>query len=153
MAKITADAAASLTAAGSGTARGSITWASPLLPEDAVISSVLLTGSWRWNGKGAISSVTINGTNTLPGTAFSIELGSDTVPPLQISCTGNKNATGSSFAWQNLIVTYTYTVPGLSSDIYVKVAGTYREAKAVYMKKNGVYTEITKDELQSLSKK
>lgn len=151
MATVTANASASLSALGSTTASGLISWNAPVVPDGAVVSSILLSGTWEWSGKGSITHVTINGTNTLPGTAFSIELGSGAVSPLQISCVGNKNATGNNFSWSGLTLTYTYTIPGQSTGIYVKVNDTYQEAKAVYMKKNGTYTEITKEELQSLS--
>ena len=142
MAQLTANASASLTANGTSTATGSISWTPPTLPPDAVINSIAISGSWTWGGKGSITYVTINGTNTSDGIAFDITLPNNVTSPLSISCVGNKNATGNSFTWGNLIVTYTYTVPS-SETLYEKANGTWGTLSKVYKKINGTWVEQT----------
>ena len=107
---IEVNASASLSANGTSTANGTITWSVPSLPSGVSSwDSVYIRGTWSWGGKGSISRVTINGTNTSTGVAFNINIAGKT-SPLSITCVGNKNATGSSFTWSNLKVTYTYTI-------------------------------------------
>lgn len=110
MPTLTANATVSLSANGSSSI-GSISWDRPNIPVNAIISSIVISGSWVWNGKGQVTNVTINGTKTFNGIAFSIDIGTNTTPPMQISCSGNKNATGDFFNWSNLIVVYTYAIP------------------------------------------
>lgn len=110
MGQIIANATASLTATGASTATGSISWTVPSFPSGIVSwDSVIISGTWTWGGKGSISRVTINGTNTSNGVAFSINLSTSQTSPLSITCVGNKNATGANFTWSNLKVTYTYS--------------------------------------------
>lgn len=121
---ITANASASLTAAGTSTANGSITWTAPTLPEGvAAWDDVRISGKWTWGGKGSINRVTINGTNTSDGIAFDIDI-SGKSSPLSITCVGNKNATGASFTWTGLTVTYTYTEQGVSHTLTVRYGST-----------------------------
>lgn len=110
MATITANATANLTANGNSQGNGTISWTRPNIPTNAVISSIVVEGKWDWGGKGNIQYVTINGTQTLAGTQFSVELGANATSPINITCIGNKNATGSSFTWSGLQVVYTYSV-------------------------------------------
>lgn len=107
---ITVNASASLSANGTSTATGSMTWTAPAFPGGVTAwDDVRVSGTWSWNGKGNITRVTINGTNTSGDTAFDISIAGKS-SPLSISCVGNnKNATGANFGWSNLIVTYTYT--------------------------------------------
>lgn len=121
----TQNATASLTANGTSTATGSITWTAPALPEGATSwDSVIISGSWTWNGKGNISRVTINGTNTSADTPFSISIAGKT-SPLSITCVGgNKNATGANFQWSNLVVTYVCTVAGGVRPLTVRYGST-----------------------------
>ena len=141
MAIFTANATASLTASGTTTATGSITWAAPSLPDGvSAWDSVVISGTWSWGGKGSISRVTINGTNTTGYIPFEIDLGVNAAPPLTITCVGNKNATGSNFTWSNLIVTYTYTeVAG--EQFMIKQNGIWTNVQTVYKKINGVWVE------------
>lgn len=111
MASIQVNATASLTANGNSQGRGTISWTPPTIPTGSTIDSIVVSGSWSWGGKGNINNVTINGTNTSADTAFSVSLGTSASSPLNITCSGNKNATGSSFTWSNLKVTYNYTEP------------------------------------------
>ena len=114
---IVVNASASLTARGQTTATGSITWTAPALPAGvAAWDGVRISGKWTWGGKGSISRVTINGTNTSDGVSFDVDI-SGKSSPLSITCAGNKNATGSSFTWTSLQVTYTYTEENLDPPI------------------------------------
>lgn len=75
MPTIQVDATASITPKGNTVAYGSITWIDPTLPTGVTSwDSVIITGTWEWNGKGSIRYVTINGTNTTTGVAFNISL-------------------------------------------------------------------------------
>lgn len=143
---ITVNTTASLTANGNKTATGSISWTAPSLP-DGVSSwdSVVISGMWTWNGKGSISIVTINGTNTTNGVSFSVLLDTNVSSPLSITCIGNKNATGSNFSWNNLIVTYKYTEPTITqyTNLRIKQNGEWIPVKVVYKKENGVWIEQT----------
>lgn len=111
MGTINVNATASLSATGTTVATGSITWTAPSYPSGVTSwDSVVISGTWRWNGRGGITYVNINGTNTSDGIPFNINLGATTTSPLSITCKGgNKNATGRNFTWSNLQVTYTYT--------------------------------------------
>lgn len=103
---------ASLTAKGTSTSTGTIAWTPPSLPEDVnAWDEIRISGTWMWNGRGSINRVTINRTNTTTGVYFDIPLSLDVGSSLSISCVGNKNATGSSFSWSNLVVKYYYTEP------------------------------------------
>lgn len=116
---LTAAATASLTARGTTTATGSISWTAPAFPEGVTEwDSVVISGTWTWGGKGSISRVTINGTNTSGGVAFSVNINGKT-SPLSITCVGNKNATGANFTWSSLVVTYTYTQQGVAKTLTV----------------------------------
>ena len=138
----TANATASLTARGTTTATGTITWTAPSLPaEVASWDSVRISGTWSWGGKGSISRVTINGTNTSGGVAFDISI-AGTTSPLSITCVGNKNATGSSFTWSNLVVTYICTLPS-HEQLMIKIGGTWQPVTVVYKKINNVWVEQT----------
>lgn len=106
---------ANLTANGNSQGNGTISWTRPNIPTNAVISSIVVNGEWDWGGKGNINKVTINGTQVLVSTQFSIELGANATSPISITCTGNKNATGDNFTWTGLQVVYTY-------DIYYNVS-------------------------------
>lgn len=150
MATIQINATAQLTA-NSGSGNGTITWTSPTLPDGAVINSITLSGTWTWTGQGNITGVNIGGTSTYNATAFTISLGNSVALPIAISCKGNKKASGNNFNWNNLIATYTYTVPGESSGIYVKVGAEYREAQKAWVKRGRLYVELTKEEMQSLT--
>lgn len=139
---IVVNATASLTARGTTTATGSITWSAPSLPSGVTKwDSVVISGTWSWGGKGSISRVTINGTNTSSGVAFNINLSTSQTSPLSISCVGNKNATGSSFTWSNLKITYTYTEPGPSEQLKIKSNGAWQNVSKVYKKINGSWVE------------
>lgn len=140
---ITANASASLTAAGTSTATGSITWTAPALPEGvAAWDSVRISGQWTWGGKGSITRVTINGTNTSDGIAFDISIAGKS-SPLSITCVGNKNATGASFTWTGLQVTYTYTEQGGEANtLYINIGGVIAEAETVWINNGGVIEEI-----------
>lgn len=143
MAVITANASAVLTAAGTSAGTGYITWTAPSLPQDvSAWTSVVISGTWTWGGKGSVSRVTIGGTNTSDGIPFSVSLPVDQTPPLAITCAGNKNATGSGFTWSGLTVTYTYTSAD-GSAVLVKVNGAWVTASAVYRKQNGSWTEVS----------
>ena len=137
---ITANATASLSASGTSTATGSITWTAPSLPEGVTgWDSVHVSGSWSWNGKGNISRVTINNQRTSADSPFDIDISGQT-SPLTITCVGNnKNATGANFRWSNLIVTYTYTTVG-GTGCMVKLSGTWTEIVEVWKKSNGHWT-------------
>lgn len=117
---ISASAAASLTAAGTSTATGSVTWTAPSLPEGvAAWDSVVISGTWTWGGKGSVTRVTINGTDTSDSIAFSVNINGKT-SPLSITCVGNKNAAGSDFTWSDFTVTYTYTEQGVFHTLTVR---------------------------------
>ena len=140
MAEIVVQASASLSANGTSTATGSITWTAPSLPDGiSVWDSVIISGSWSWSGKGSISRVTINGVNTSEDNGFSVSLGANPSPPLSITCVGgNKNATGANFAWSNLQVSYQYSP---SKAISVKQNGSWVQASEVYKKVNGAWVK------------
>lgn len=142
---ITVNASASLSANGTSTATGSMTWTAPALPGGvSAWDDVRVSGSWTWNGKGNISRVTINGTNTSADTAFDISIEGKS-SPLSITCVGgNKNATGANFIWSNLIVTYTYTPLVTDHDtLYVQIGNAPVEVETIYRKQNGVWTEVS----------
>ena len=112
MATIIANATASLVATGQSTATGSISWTAPSLPSGvSAWDSITISGTWSWKGKGNITNVDIYDTSTFADIAFNIDLRASVTSPLSITCSGNKNATGDSFTWSNLIVTYAYTDP------------------------------------------
>lgn len=140
MASIVVNATATLSANGASTATGSISWTPPSLPSGVTAwDSIVISGTWSWSGKGAISYVNINGTNTSEDVAFSISLGTSVSSTLSITCRGgNKNSSGSYFRWNNLVVTYNYTAP-LSEKFYVKQNSTWVEASEVYKKVNGAW--------------
>ena len=132
-------ATASITASGQTTAIGTISWTVPTLPEGATgWSSITISGTWSWDGKGNINYVNINGTNTSGGVPFNVALSTSQVSPLSITCAGNKNATGNSFSWSSLIVTYECNVVG-SEVLYIKQSGTWIEVQNIYKKVNGVW--------------
>ena len=138
MAEIKVTAKATLTASGQSTATGNITWTAPSLPADVTSwDSVRISGTWSWTGRGSITRVTINGTNTSTGVPFDISVAGKT-SPLSITCVGNKNATGSSFTWSNLVVTYTYTAP-VTEQLYVKENGQWVAYSKAYKKINGAW--------------
>ena len=139
---ITQAATASLRANGTSTSTGSITWTAPTLPDGVTVwDSVRISGTWTWTGKGSITGVTINGTNTTNGVQFDIALSTGVRPPLSITCVGgNKNTTGSSFTWSGLQVAYTCTVAS-SEQLMIKVGGAWKEVQAVYRKVGGVWVE------------
>lgn len=140
MASIVVNASASITAAGTSTTTGTITWAAPSLPAEVTSwDSVRISGTWSWGGKGSITRVTINGTNTSSGVAFNISIAGKT-SPLSITCVGNKNATGSSFTWRDLVVTYEYTAP-VHEQFYVKENGSWVAYTKAYKKINGAWVE------------
>ena len=144
----TQNASASLTANGTSTATGSITWTTPTLPQGATQwDSITISGMWTWGGKGSITRVTINNANTSTGVAFNIALPITQTSPLRITCVGNKNATGSSFSWSNLVVTYVCTVVG-GEELMLKVNGTWQTVTSVYKKINGVW--VLQDNLADL---
>ena len=145
---ITASATAALTAAGTSTANGTITWTAPALPEGvSAWDSVVISGTWSWGGKGSVSRVTINGTNTSADIAFSVNINGKS-SPLSISCVGNKNATGNSFTWSGLQVVYTYTEQGGESNaLYINIGGVIKEAETVWINRNGTIMEIDPAEI------
>lgn len=145
---IKVNAIASLTANGTSTTTGSISWTEPSLPSDVTSwDNVRVSGTWSWGGKGTITRVTINGTNTSTGIAFDIELPKTITSPLSITCVGNKNATGSSFSWNNLTINYTYTTAN-NEQFMIKMNGTWQNVSKIYKKINGQWIEQT--ELNSL---
>lgn len=121
---LTANATATISANGTSTTTGSISWTAPSLPSGVTSwDSIVISGTWTWSGKGNVT-VTINGTATSTGTPFNITLSKTQTSPLSITCRGNnKNATGSNFTWQSLIVTYTYTIAGVTYTINCLVEG------------------------------
>lgn len=140
---IVQSANATLSANGTSTATGSITWTVPSLPEGiANWDSVIISGSWSWSGKGTINGVKINGVNTSVGTNFNINLPLNATSPLSITTSGNKNATGANFSWNNLVVTYTYTTAD-GKKIMLKVDGIWKKMNKVYVKQNGIWVEQT----------
>ena len=142
MATSQVSASISMSASGTSTAYGNLTWTAPSLPDGAVISDISVSGTYNWSGRGNVT-VYINGQSLYSGSDFNVSLGSSAASPYQISCRGgNKNATGSSFSWETLRVTYTYTVPG-SDILYIKVNGTWTAATAVYKKVSGSWVQQT----------
>ena len=143
---LTATATASLTAMGLINGTGSITWTAPSLPEGATgWDSIYISGTWSWGGRGSITRVTINGTNTSKGVPFNISIAGKE-SPLSITCAGNINAIGSKFTWSNLIVTYVCTIAS-GDKFMIKVNNIWKEV-TVYKKVNGTWVEQT--ELSSL---
>lgn len=154
MATIQVNGSISMTANGNSTAYGNLTWTSPSLPADAVVSDISVSGTYNWSGRGNVT-VYINGESLYSGSDFDVSLGASATSPYQISCRGgNKNATGSNFSWGTLRVTYTYTVPSAGNTIYikqngawvegtplVKVSGTWKEVSKVFKKVNGTWVE------------
>lgn len=137
----TANVTASLSANGTSTASGTMTWTAPSLPAGATITSVRISGTYSWSGRGNITRVTINGTNCSPDVAFDVALSNSVSPPITVTCVGNnKNATGNNFRWSNLIVTYTYEVPSSDTLLY-KSNGAWVVASKAYKKVNGVWVE------------
>lgn len=140
MATTSVNASISLTANGTSTASGTLTWTAPSLPAGAVISDIRVSGTYNWNGRGNVT-VYINGTSLYSGSDFDVSLGASAVSPYTITCKGgNKNATGSSFSWGTLRVTYTYTVPG-SDQLFFKQNGAWVQAVKAYKKINGSWVE------------
>lgn len=140
MATTQVNASISMTANGNSTAYGNLIWTAPSLPNGAVISDISVSGTYNWNGKGSVT-VYINGESLYSGSSFNVSIGASASSPYQISCRGsNKNATGSNFSWGTLIVTYTYTAPGLDK-AYVRVNGSWVEASKVYKKVSGSWVE------------
>lgn len=137
MASIEVNATASISANGTSTANGTITWTAPSLPDDvASWDSIYVSGSWSWNGKGTITSVTVGGVDTANGTPFDVNITGKT-SPLAITCRGgNKNATGNSFIWSNLKVTYNYSP---AKSIYIKESGSWTQYNVAYKKVNGAW--------------
>ena len=143
MPSIVVDATASLSANGTSTATGSISWTAPSFPEYVTFwDSVTISGKWTWTGSRTISKVTINGTDTTSGTSFSIPLDTDETSPMTITCVGaHKNATGNYFTWSNLEITYEYTEVEPPKDAsYMKYNGSWREISAFYKKISGAWT-------------
>lgn len=141
MPSVTANVTANLTANGTSTASGTMTWTRPTLPTGATITSVRVSGRWSWGGRGNITRVTINGTNTSADTAFDVALANNVTPPITITCVGNnRNASGNNFSWSDLIVTYTYTVP-VTETLYYKNGSSWVSAQRVYKKISGSWVE------------
>lgn len=141
MPSVTANVTASLSANGTSTASGTMTWTRPTLPADATLTSVRISGRWSWGGKGNITRVTINGVNTSADTAFNIALANSVSPPITVTCVGNnKNATGANFRWTDLIVTYEYTMP-VTETLYFKDGNAWTAARKAYKKVNGAWVE------------
>lgn len=111
MPTISAAVTANLTANGNTTSNGTLSWTRPNIPAGSTINSVVVSGTYSWNGKGSVT-VTINGKQCSSGVAFSVSLPTTVTSPYTITCVGNnKNASGNSFTWSNLTVTYDYTKP------------------------------------------
>ena len=149
----TASATVSLSATGTSTATGSMSWNAPSLPEGATAwDSIRVSGSWSWNGKGNISRVTINGTNTSATVPFDIALSTSQSSPLSITCVGgNKNATGSNFRWSDLVLTFTCTVTG-GEQFWVGINGVAVPVKTIWRASNGSLVEIQPDNLDQNAK-
>lgn len=140
MATSSVSASISMTANGTSTAYGNLTWTPPSLPSGAVVSDIAVSGTYTWGGKGNVT-VYINGESIYTDSSFDVSLGSSATSPYQISCRGgNKNATGSNFSWGTLQVMYTYTVPG-SDAIYFKSNGSWVATSKAYKKVNGSWVE------------
>lgn len=128
-----------LTANGATDTNGTLNWTKPTLPADATIKSITVSGTYTWSGKGSVTA-TINGNNLVNGQTFSIELGANATSPYTISCKGNnKNATGNSFGWGTLTITYTYSIPS-NEHLYLKINGVWKEC-IVYKKISGQWVE------------
>ena len=146
MATATTSASISLSANGTKTAYGDLTWTMPSLPSGATITDISVSGSYSWAGgpSSIIYYVTINGTHVSPRSSFDVSLGASATSPYQISCVGNKRATGSYFSWSGLTITVTYTVPVVDTDkLFVKQNGAWAEVSTAYKRVNGVWVEQT----------
>lgn len=130
---------------GTTTVTSSINWADSDLPSGAVISGATLKGTWAWNGRGSIRSLTIGGTSTSDLIAFTHTLSASEISgkSIAISATGdNKNCTGNNFTWTDLIITYEYEVPVIKNILYIKKNGIWEEMSVVgYKKINDVWVE------------
>ena len=140
MATQSVSASISMTANGTSTAYGTLSWTTPSLPSEATITDISVSGTYNWNGRGNVT-VYINGESLYSGSDFDVSLGASATSPYQISCRGgNKNATGSDFSWGTLRVTYTYSVPA-SETLYFKGNGSWVAASKAYKKVNGAWVE------------
>lgn len=93
---ITENPSFSMKMGGTTTKTGTISWSSPVLPDDAIITSQTLTGIPTYSGKGNVSTITVNSTSVSQDVEFSISLGTSLVTSVQISAKGaNKNSTGT----------------------------------------------------------
>lgn len=107
--------ATSLSISGTSAKSGTISWSMPTVPNDATVTSRVLTGTVSISmSKGTCRNLNINGQSVtaVNGTAFEINLGANsTTTSVATSATGNnKNATGT-VSFTNLVYTVTYELP------------------------------------------
>lgn len=107
---IEVNATANLSANGTNTATGSMSWNVPAMPAGVSSwDSVAVSGSWAWTGKQQITNLTIDGKTAAQNTPFNITIAGTS--PIVLTCKGNnKNATGATFSWTNLKVIYKYSL-------------------------------------------
>ena len=140
MATTSVNASISMSANGTSTAYGNLTWTAPSLPSGAGVSDISVSGTYTWNGKGNVT-VYINNETISTVSSFDVSLGASATSPYQISCRGgNKNATGSNFSWGSLQVTYTYSVAS-SEHLFFKSGGAWIAANKAYKKVSGAWVE------------
>lgn len=73
MATTSVSASISLTASGTTTKYGTLSWTAPSLPEGAIVSDISVSGTYEWNGRGNVT-VYINGDNIYSGSSFDVSL-------------------------------------------------------------------------------
>lgn len=92
-----------------------LTFTVPPFPEEVTAwTGVVLSGTWSWGGKGNVSSLSIGGTATSNGIAFSHTLTAQELADGRVTITakgGNKNATGDNFTWTGLKAVFSYKDP------------------------------------------
>ena len=102
-----------LTVSGNTQASGTISWTTPAVPSEAIISSCVLTGVATTNMSKGNATVTVNGTTVrTTGAQFSINLGTtNSVTSVPTTAKGdNKNAAGT-VKFTGLVYTVTYEMP------------------------------------------
>ena len=133
-----------ITANGNTRVNGTLTWTAPPAPASVVtLTSIhVACDMYTWSGRGSFT-LTINGTNANSGVGFNIALPLTATSPYTITgIGGNKNATGASCSFTNLMMIYTYQIEG-GEELMVKVNGSWQSVQGVYKKINGVWVEQT----------
>lgn len=142
---LSVSASISITANGTSRVNGTLTWTKPTLPSGAMVTGISVSGTYTWSGRGSFT-LTINGSTISSGSNFNVNLPISATSPYTITGVGgNRNSTGASCNFTNLIITYTYD-DGVTKQLSMKKNGIWTPVQDVYKKINGNWIKQTEYE-------